>query len=60
MQYIRTTTKQEAVEADSPEEAQTNEGKTIDITVRVSPRPTPQALAQRVAGPSPALAKQQG
>lgn len=60
MQYIRTTTKQEAVEADTPEAAQTNEGKTIDITVRVSPRPTPQTQVLRAAGPSPALAKQQG
>lgn len=40
MQFLRTITKQEAVEADTPEQAQTAEGKTIDVTIRVSPRPS--------------------
>lgn len=56
MQYIKTTTKQEAVEADSPEEALKAEGKTIDITMRASPRPTPPAALQPRTI-SPALGK---
>lgn len=58
MQFLRTTTKQEAVEADTPEQAQTAEGKSIDITVRVSPRPTAASQVQRPLN-SPALAARQ-
>lgn len=56
MQYIRTTTKQEAVEADSPEEAQTSQtANTIDIVVRVVPRPTQPIQAGRAPGSFPAI-----